>query len=90
MDVADPDCVTADGSEGVPVTGCANGTDDDSDGWTDAEDPDCGSGDSEVGPGTTSCNDDDDDDGDGATDRADSDCDTATDAETTPPPFGGR
>jgi len=60
---------------------CADGLDNDGDGWTDGDDPDCTSGDEELGFGTASCNDGVDNDGDGAVDVDDPQCASATDDE---------
>lgn len=62
-----------DAGASVPVA-CANGADDDSDGWIDGADPDCHAGQPEAGLGQGSCNDGRDNDSDGATDAHDPDC----------------
>ena len=59
---------------GGATSGCADGSDNDGDGWVDLDDPDCATGSSEVGYGSAVCNDGVDNDGDGATDAADAQC----------------
>ena len=64
----------------VPLSGCTDELDNDSDGWTDADDADCADGGiEEDGFGSTECNDGDDNDGDGGTDADDADCESASD-----------
>jgi len=58
---------------------CANGADDDGDGWIDQLDPDCTTSTGEVGLAFTACNDGADTDGDGWTDAGDPDCDSGFD-----------
>lgn len=61
---------------------CADGLDNDGDGWTDDDDPDCILGESEVGYGGDGCNDGEDNDDDGYVDADDDDCGSATDTES--------
>jgi hypothetical protein len=74
------DCACLDPPCGGP-TPCADGLDNDGDGWIDAADPDCAVGDAESGLGVAECNDGTDNDGDGWIDAADPDCLAATDDE---------
>ncbi|MCP4676552.1 MAG: WD40 repeat domain-containing protein [Deltaproteobacteria bacterium] len=53
---------------------CADGIDNDGDGWLDAKDPDCADGEREIGFGETECNDGMDNDHDGYEDAADPEC----------------
>ena len=63
----------------TPINDCNDGSDNDGDGWFDAEDPDCELGLEEVGLGVDACNDGQDNDGDGATDADDPECESAQD-----------
>lgn len=77
LDFADPGCDNAwDVVEDLLADECANGTDEDGDGWTDAEDLDCLSDGTEIGGFDTrfECNDGEDNDGDGDTDADDAEC----------------
>ena len=75
IDASDKDCKTAlDNAENrIPSGSCADGEDNDGDGWFDTEDPDCIDG-GEGSIGLTACNDRQDNDGDGAIDADDADC----------------
>ena len=53
---------------------CANGADDDGDGWIDLADPDCTTSVAEAGFAFTACNDGADNDGDGLQDQDDPQC----------------
>jgi len=63
------------------TTACADGLDNDDDGWVDEADPDCLSGQEETGFGDEGCNDGLDNDGDDAIDSADGACASASDDE---------
>jgi len=62
---------------GTVVSNCADGIDNDDDGWTDETDPDCDAGETELGFGSSECNDGIDNDGDTYADVDDPDCVTA-------------
>ncbi|MBN2360262.1 MAG: hypothetical protein JXR83_12490, partial [Deltaproteobacteria bacterium] len=73
-----PECLSAlTELEGPLVENCADGLDNDGDGWPDAADPDCVWGTAEVGYGWTQCNDGVDNDGDRMIDGDDRQCTSA-------------
>ncbi|MFZ5476923.1 MAG: IPT/TIG domain-containing protein [Myxococcota bacterium] len=63
----------------VDADGCHNCSDDDGDGWADADDPDCAGGTEETGYGEDACNDGRDNDDDGRSDVEDPFCEDGND-----------
>jgi hypothetical protein len=61
------------------ASNCANGADDDGDGWIDGADPDCVTSTGESGLAFTACNDGADNDGDGLADNLDPECSSGLD-----------
>jgi hypothetical protein len=75
--VAHDDRATDSGTSGD----CADGLDNDGDGWVDGDDPDCVLGSEETGHGSSDCNDGADNDGDSYVDAQDQGCDAGSDAD---------
>jgi len=78
----DDSAVGDDDDSAAPIPACADGSDNDSDGWVDLDDPGCddSADDSEDHVGSTlECDDGQDNDGDGDVDGLDTACDDATD-----------
>jgi hypothetical protein len=65
----------------TPPPQCADGVDNDGDGFVDGADPQCASGTTEAPYDFTACNDSADNDGDGLPDLADPGCSSLTDSD---------